>query len=151
MKLTENFTLEEFTFSDTALRLGIDNGPGPTELNNLRKIAALMESIRLLLGGRPIRVHSGFRCPTLNDMVGGSKSSVHMLGLACDFTCIEYGSPYLIATLIKDQIVRLPAFDQCILEYGWVHLGLPRPYSVARAQFLTKRSAHSDYQDGIVA
>jgi len=151
MQLTKNFTLEEFTFSDAAYRLGIDNSPGPTELGNLRKTAALMEAVRTLLGNRPVLVHSGFRAPTLNAVIGGSLKSVHTLGLACDFTCNEYGSPYLIATLIKDSRGRLPDFDQCILEYGWVHLGLPRPYAAARQQFLTKKSATADYQEGIVA
>lgn len=35
MKISKNFSLEEFTHSDTALRQGIDNAPGSEQIINL--------------------------------------------------------------------------------------------------------------------
>jgi hypothetical protein len=148
MQLTENFSLEELVFSCVASRQGIVNTPGPTELANLQKTASLMEAVRTMFG-KPVRVHSGFRCPRLNEVEGGSKTSVHPLGLACDFN-IPGVTTYQTACAIRDRLASLPSFDQCILEYGWVHLGLPRPATGARVQFLTKRSSTAPYLPGIL-
>jgi len=148
MQLTDHFSLEECVFSTTAARLGIDNTPGQFELGNIRKTAAFMESVREILG-KPIRVHSVFRCPALNEAVGGSISSAHRYGLACDFDSAEFGSPYQIACAIRDHKDELPELDQCILEYGWVHVGLRA--LAPRGEFLTKKSAHDPYIAGIVA
>ena len=151
MQLTEHFTLEEFTHSDVALRLGIKNEPNILTISNLIETAKLMEAVRHLLGDRPINVHSAYRCPELNKRIGGSATSVHPLGLACDFDCAEFGTPVVIAQTIHDSIKQLPLFDQCILEYGWVHMGLAYPGTVQRAMFLTKKSAAAPYLQGIVA
>ena len=41
--LSENFTLDEFVFSQTAARLGIDNTPSPEVLANLKRLAQALE------------------------------------------------------------------------------------------------------------
>jgi len=38
-KLTENFTLEELTVSEVAVRKGLDNTPNATEIANLVRTA----------------------------------------------------------------------------------------------------------------
>ena len=121
-RLTEHFTLEELVFSQIAARRGIDNTPTPTIIENLRTTAAVLERVRTLLGDKPIRVSSGYRCPALNAAVGGSVNSAHMQGLAVDFTCAGYGSVYEVASAIASSNLE---FDQLIYEFGtWVHLGL---------------------------
>lgn len=121
-KLSEHFTLEEFVISQTAARRGIDNTPSPAIIHNLRRTAAAMERVRKLLGDKPIRVSSGYRCPALNAAVGGSESSAHMQGLAADFTCPGFGTVFQVAMAIADSNIE---FDQVIHEYGtWVHFGL---------------------------
>ena len=42
-------------------------------------------------------------------------------------------------------------YDQLILEYGWVHVGLAREGLLPRREALTKRSARSAYESGIRA
>lgn len=122
MNLSPHFTLAEFVTSQTAARLGIDNTPGPVTIANLRKTAATLERVRSLLGGVPIIVTSGYRCPKLNKAIGGSATSAHMTGMAVDFIAPRYGSPYKIAKAIVGS--EIP-FDQVIHEFGtWVHLGL---------------------------
>jgi hypothetical protein len=49
MKLSEHFSLDEFTASETATRKSIDNTPPPVVTENLRMLAALLEQVRELL------------------------------------------------------------------------------------------------------
>ena len=125
-QLTPNFTLEEFTDSQTAARKGIPNVPRPAsqEHQNLQRTAEVMELVRTILGGHPILISSGYRAPKVNKAVGGSKASKHMHGLACDFSCPGFGSPLEICKALEPHMQTL-GIDQLIHEYnGWVHLGL---------------------------
>ena len=103
MKLSPNFKLDELIWSDTAQRLGIDNRPDARITSHLVALAAGLEQVRVLLGNRPIRINSGYRCPALNRAVGGAASSAHMLGYAADFTCAEFGPPLSIVREIQRQ------------------------------------------------
>lgn len=151
MQLSEHFTLEEMTFSAAAARLGIDNTPASAAIvENLVHVAATMEIVRTLLGAKPINVHSGYRSLPLNHAVGGVATSAHCRGLACDFVCPDFGEPITIARAILFSIDQIE-FDQLILEYGWVHIGLPDVGVPPRWQALTKRSAAAPYQLGITS
>ena len=44
MQLSEHFSLEEATHSDTATRLGISNQPDAQQLENMKTAAAGMEN-----------------------------------------------------------------------------------------------------------
>lgn len=124
--LTENFTLEEFTVSETAARKGINNVPpeGSQERKNLQRTAETMEKVRTVLSDKPILISSGYRSPKVNAAVGGSKSSKHMSGLAVDFSCPKFGSPIAICKKLHSYMKELH-IDQLIHEYdSWVHLGL---------------------------
>jgi zinc D-Ala-D-Ala carboxypeptidase len=123
-QLTDHFTLEELTWSDTAQVLGIDNTPPPEIEVNLGILAETLELVRSLLNDMPIHVSSGYRCYDLNVAVGGADDSAHLSGLACDFTCPEFGTPLEICVALEPHMESL-AIDQLIWEYeGWVHLGL---------------------------
>ena len=123
-QLTEHFTLEEFTDSQTAARKGIPNVPTASVRKNLDRLAETMEKVRTLLGDKPILVSSGYRSPAVNAAVGGSKSSAHMSGLALDFSCPGFGTPKAICKKLEPHMKEL-GIDQLIHEYdSWVHLGL---------------------------
>ena len=137
MKLSEHFTLAEFTISNIAARMGIDNTPGELVLENLRRLAGVLEQVRALLG-HPIYITSGYRCEELNRLVGGSQNSKHISGLAADFVCPGFGTAKAVVAAIACSDI---SFDQCILEYfnpstgqGWCHLGLSDSH---RRQVLT--------------
>jgi zinc D-Ala-D-Ala carboxypeptidase len=124
--LTEHFTLEEFTDSQTAARKGIPNVPpvGSPERANLMRTAETMELVRMMLGDKPVLVSSGYRSPAVNAAVGGSKSSAHMSGLAVDFSCPGFGTPKAICKKLEPRMREL-GIDQLIHEFdSWVHLGL---------------------------
>jgi zinc D-Ala-D-Ala carboxypeptidase len=146
MKISEHFTLEELTFSEVAARLGLDNTPSPIVITNLGLVAAVMERIRTLLGDKPIVVHSGYRSPQVNRAVGGVVTSAHCHGLACDMSCPAFGTPIEVSLAILTSDIE---YDQLILEYGWVHVGLRQEGLSFRREALTKRSPWTAYESGI--
>ncbi len=148
MKISEHFTLEEFSFSEAAARLGLDNTPGPIVIANLGLVAAVMERVRTLLGDGPIVVHSGYRSAEVNQAVGGAVTSAHCQGLACDFVCSAFGTPAEVALAILKSDIE---YDQLILEYGWVHVGLAQKGLLSRREALTKHSQWVAYESGIRA
>ena len=101
--MTKNFSLAELIFSRTAVDNNIEEQfkPPDSVKINLRELAErILQPIRNKYG-RPITVNSGYRCPRLNEMVGGSKNSDHMKGMAADITCQNARELYDIATLMK--------------------------------------------------
>ena len=122
MKLTEHFSLEELTFSETAERNGWDNTPNDAELENLKRLAEFLEEVKAALGGRPVMVSSAFRCKQVNDAVGSRDTSQHRIGCAVDFR---------VPKLTPDEVVKiiiaagLP-YDQVIREFDrWTHVSIP--------------------------
>lgn len=134
MKLSENFTLEELTASQTAARQGIDNTPPEGVINNLKRLAAALQEVRALLNHRAILVSSGYRSLELNQAIGGSATSDHCKGLAADFICPSYGSPNDIVRAIAASSL---SFKQVIREFDkWVHLSIPEEGQEPRKQAL---------------
>ena len=82
--LTKHFTLEEFTRSSTAKARGIDNTVPEKLIPALRNLCeTVLEPLREQ-AKEPVEISSGYRCPALNKAVGGSDTSQHMKGEACD-------------------------------------------------------------------
>ncbi len=139
MQLSAHFTLREFTRSQTAERLGIDNTPPPEVVENLRVLCAeILEPLRIAVG--PITVTSGYRCPELNKRIGGSATGQHPLGQAADIECFRISTRQLAEAVIRCNL----RFDQLILEgakdndpsAGWVHVSY-RKDGKNRGQVLT--------------
>jgi zinc D-Ala-D-Ala carboxypeptidase len=84
MQLSTNFSLEELTRSEAAARGGWDNTPNDQELENLKRLAALLQDVKAAVGGKPVMINSGFRSKLVNDAVGSKDSSQHRLGCAAD-------------------------------------------------------------------
>jgi hypothetical protein len=126
MKLTKNFSLAEFTQSDTAERHGINNNPTTIHIENLRLLCVnVLQPLRDAIG--PIRISSGYRSEALNNAVNGSKTSDHSHGRAADIKFYKDGETK--NALLWDEILcnNLP-FKQLIWEFGsdkeprWVHV-----------------------------
>lgn len=133
-RLTINFPLEEFIVSQVAERRGIDNTPSERIITNLGHLASDLETIRIMLGNVPILITSGYRCPALNEAIGGIRNSAHMRGLAADFIAPKYGSPREICQLIASSHLL---FDQLIWEGRWVHYAIPEPEEDVKREVLT--------------
>lgn len=102
-------------------------------LDALSEIAGMLSRVRQHFGA-PLIVHSGFRCPTLNSVIGGAKSSQHMRGEAADFHVhgVELRTVF--------DWIRLESgllYGQVILEGvqkgrpTWIHLSLGEPWRPA--------------------
>lgn len=134
--LTSHFSVEQFTLSQTATRLGIDNLPPPPHITNLKMLAMQLEQVMQTLG-QPLVLSSVYRCAELNTKVGGAKNSRHMLGLAADFICPNFGNPLHVAQVLASGRFNF-TFDQIIHEYGrWVHLGISEIGIKPRMELLT--------------
>jgi zinc D-Ala-D-Ala carboxypeptidase len=144
MMLTPHFQLEEFYFSSTATRLGIDNYPPLEVIPNIAKCALGLEAVRALLGN-PITLDSGYRCAALNKAVGGAANSAHMDGFAADFICPGFGPPLAIVKEIQWSDLE---FDQCIYEGQWCHLSFA---PTMRREILTAHfgPAGTTYTEGV--
>lgn len=146
--MSEHFSISELTFSETAVRNGIDNRPtDPIILANLEFLGNQLEKVRGVLGNKPMRITSGYRCDYLNELRNGALGSQHTKGMAVDFRCSGFGSPYEIALELSKWADRL-RFDQLILEYdSWVHISFDPARS--RREILTKRAGRP-YEQGII-
>jgi hypothetical protein len=128
VRLSDNITLAEATKSRVALKQGIDNSPARAQLDNMALVARLLfEPLRRAFG-TPIAITSFFRCPRLNDLIGGSPESQHTTGEAMDLDADVFGGP-TNADLFR-YLLRHMTFDQLIWELGddhqpdWVHVSL---------------------------
>jgi hypothetical protein len=119
MKLSEHFTLDELTHTD---HREFDNVPNESELANLKRLAAFLETVKSAVGGKPIIVNSAFRCKEVNDAVGSSDKSQHRLGCAADIRVPQMSPDEVVKAIIA---AGLP-FDQVIREFDrWTHVSIP--------------------------
>lgn len=115
------FTIGELCKSDTAARNGIKNEPTAAIKVNLNKlIDNVLDPLRSAYGKR-VFVNSGYRCPSLNELVGGAKNSEHQYGRAADITA---GSKAENKKLFELVLKLGLEFNQLINEsdYSWIHI-----------------------------
>jgi zinc D-Ala-D-Ala carboxypeptidase len=154
MNLTANFTLAEMTKSETALRKGLDNTPGETEIGNLKLLCErVLQPVRdhFAMG---VKVNSGFRHPEVNAAVGGSRTSDHCKGLAADLE-IPGVPNFELAEWIRDNL----EYTQLILEYytrgvpdsGWVHASFDPANLKKQVLTATRENGKTVYLPGLVA
>ena len=154
MKLTANFSLQEMTKSETALRFGLDNTPNDSELENLVALCeCVLQPVRDHFG-KGVKVNSGFRDVEVNAKVGGSKTSDHTRGMAAD---IEI--PGVANAELAQWIVDNVSFRQVILEFytpgipdsGWVHVSYNAGDNKKQVLTATKQNGKTVYLQGLVA
>ena len=119
MNLSPHFTLDELTHTD---HRELDNTPNAQETENLKRLAAFLEEVKTVLGGKPIMVNSAFRSKAVNDAVGSKDTSQHRIGCAADIR---------VPGMTPDQVVRAViasgiGYDQVIREFDrWTHISVP--------------------------
>lgn len=154
MKLTQNFSLEELTKSETALRRGLDNTPDEQALHNLQLLCEnVLQPLRDAYK-RGIKVNSAYRSPDVNAAVGGVRTSDHCKGQAAD---IEIpGVPNAeVAQYLADNF----DFTQIILEFytpgipdsGWVHVSYVEDNLKKQTLTATRQNGKVVYLSGLHA
>ena len=138
LKAGQYFSIHEIIYSATAEKENIFNLPTDEKIiNNLNELISFLDALREAWGSA-IRVGSGYRCPQLNKAVGGSTTSVHMIGLAADLTPVN-GKTDDFFEFVKNYLLsnNIP-FDQIIDEHSgkkhWVHIGLKNTKGLQRKQ-----------------
>ena len=123
------FTLKEFSHSDTAVSLGIDNTATPSAVPLMVElIDRVLDPIREHWG-LPIRVTSGYRCPELNAEVGGVEDSYHMDGCAADISAHDPERNVELMSLIRAmQLIGRIALTECYLgpKARYIHIALDK-------------------------
>jgi zinc D-Ala-D-Ala carboxypeptidase len=154
MNLTKNFTLEEMTKSETALRYDIDNTPNEQEISAMKLLAEkVLQPVRDHFG-KGVKVNSGFRNQDVNQKVGGSRNSDHIRGQAADIEIPGIPNAEL-AEWIKDNL----EYNQLILEFytpgvpdsGWVHVSYIPEANRNQVLTATKKDGKTVYLQGLVA
>ncbi len=139
----KNFKYEEFLFSKTAIANNIDNEAELLKDLNYKgyilngvHLATTLQKIRDLMNNSQelkdiikndeviINITSGYRCPKLNELVGGRPTSQHTRFQAVDFRIngiTNLQQLKRIAVWLKSQKVFV---DQCLVEATWIHLSI---------------------------
>lgn len=117
MQISPHFSLAEATATMT----GLPNHPPELLLENIIITAWRMEHVRAIVR-KPIHVLSWYRSPSVNDHVGGSDDSDHLLGVAVDFFVKEVSSEKVAERLAEnpypfDQIITYR--DRTHIHIGW--------------------------------
>jgi len=119
MNLSEHFTLEELTHTD---HRELSNEPNESETENLKRLAAFLEQVKTVLGGKPVMVNSAFRSKAVNDTVGSKDTSQHRIGCAADIRVPGMTPDEVVKAVIASGI----GYDQVIREFDrWTHISVP--------------------------
>ena len=112
--ISKNFSYSEFERSETAEKRGIVNVIATAGVRDSIQALVLnvLQPLRTALGVE-MHINSGYRCPELNEAVGGVPNSMHLRGEAADVAtptplrlarkAVEMGLPF-------DQIGIYPTF-----------------------------------------
>ena len=120
--VSEFFTLRELTKSSTASKYHINNSPSEDVIRNLQYgVNMVLDPLRRLYG-KPIIITSGYRCPALNNRVGGVTNSWHTQGNAADIHVASLAE----AAKIFSNLQKIPSVDTALFEHSqtgqWLHV-----------------------------
>ncbi len=119
MRLSDNFTLEEFSVSASHPELVI---PVPTGfIGNVRRLVTTILQPAREAYGKPFKILSGFRSAALNAKVGGSPTSQHVLAQAGDVAVtdpLKLFKGLMASSLPLGQVIYYP-------NKGFVHIATP--------------------------
>jgi putative chitinase len=144
------FTLNEFIRSDKAKELNIDNTPSEYQKNNvIEMVDNLLDPLREdwgkycekhKLGTGALFVSSGIRSESLNEAVGGSKTSAHYHGYAVDLVPyngnLKEFKKFCINWLFDkdfDQMISEDEDENCVPK--WIHIGYKNGSGKQRQQY----------------
>ena len=154
MNLSANFKLSELIKSETATRLDLDNTPNEEQIESLRLLCEnILQPVRDHFG-KPVKISSGFRAPAVNQATGGSATSDHCRGQACDFEIDGLSNPD-VATWIMENLT----YSQLILEFyvqgqpnsGWIHCSFNPEKLIKQELTAVKVAGKTQYLQGLQA
>ena len=121
------FSLGEFSHSDTAVSLGIDNTIPKERVRNIEHLVHCALDPLREHWGLPIRVTSGYRSPELNEELSGAENSYHMDGCAADISATDPARNVELMSLIRAMhLVGMISLTECYLgpKARYIHIAL---------------------------
>lgn len=124
--MSKFFSLKELIASTEAYKRKIDNTPGEEEKEHLEELMEFLDGIRSAWGSAII-VTSGYRCPELNEAIGGVKKSAHQTGYAVD--CVPANNKKKEFFEFCKEYLKSRDFDELLFEKNnsgsiWIHIAL---------------------------
>lgn len=107
--------LKDYVYSDCAASHNLDNSLPECYRENAERTIERFNALLTLFG--EFRLTSGYRCPIVNDLVGGVIHSKHMEALAVDFVPLETPSQ-LVLSFVK----LLPCVTYAYTSNGYIHV-----------------------------
>lgn len=141
--ISKSFSWSEFEATSHAKELerrGVRNVIPSFEIRDavLALVRRVLQPLRDIYQ-KPMKINSGYRCPVLNEIVGGVPSSQHVKGEAAD---IHTGSPletFRLAHLAKSTPEIWAEIDQLICYDAFLHISHKR-VGTQRHQLLFDKS-----------
>lgn len=140
--ITDHFSLSEFSSHDGVSypinETDTEDAQGRTWFaTRLQPLCIVLETLRAALGGRSIKIISGYRSPAHNAAVGGAKASQHMQGRAADIAVDGIVPSEVHAKLLELAQTGEVSIGGLGLYPGWVHVDVrPRPADGHLAQWM---------------
>lgn len=132
MKLTPNFDTEEFQCKMGGAPCIYCGGQTPPEAT-MRRMAEKLEVLRGLLGNKPIKIDSGFRCQKRNALLkDASPNSQHLTGNAVDIA-IPGGRRGVINAAIQAARAGFTGIGVDVRRYNYIHVDLRDKQSYQKA------------------
>lgn len=131
--LSNYYRLGELLRSETAKREKINEqfSPNARIVNNLSLLCTnVLDRVKDEFPDMVIT--SGYRCPTLNRLVGGVSNSQHILGEAADIVCYDNDALFRFMKNLK--------FDQLIRYKSHIHVSYSKSYNREEIIDLIQRS-----------
>lgn len=123
MRLTKNFIFSEFTDTKHTDLLPENIYYAVDNMDKVVELAKFAQAVRDFLNV-PMTITSGVRCPKLNERVGGSKTSQHLLCEAIDFVPSRMTLQQAFDKIRKSDL----QFGQLIIEQSggkeWIHVSI---------------------------
>ena len=152
MQISDHFKLSEFERSTTAKAFGFTNIVPDKLIPSIRNLCNnILEPLREHIGV-PVIIGSGYRCPSVNKIIGGVSNSQHMRGEAADISAPKYDingkrlSEAQSQKELKNWFLWLKEntdYDQLILErldhyssHYWIHVSCKPKASDNRHQVI---------------
>ncbi len=129
--ISRNFSAAEFK---QPARHGFEAEPYPAEwrVPRLMPLCMTLETIREALGGRAIRILSGYRTAEYNRKIGGARNSQHVQGRAADFVVKGLDPRFVHDTVLGLYNVGRIAIGGLGLYPGFTHIDTRQGARLAR-------------------